>query len=58
VGRLFLSGAVILGVLVTSAIVASAATAQGATLTSSRYLLVAVYAAHFFSRREACCTRG
>jgi diguanylate cyclase (GGDEF)-like protein len=57
-GRLFLSGAVILGVLLTSAVVASAATAQGATLTSFGYLLLAVYAAHFFSRREAWLHAG
>ena len=53
VGRVLLHGAVILGVLGTSVIVATAATAQGATLTAFAYLLVAVYTAHFFSRREA-----
>jgi diguanylate cyclase (GGDEF)-like protein len=52
-GRRALSGAVILGVLGISLIVATAATAQGATLTAFAYLLVAVYTAHFFSRREA-----
>ena len=52
-GRLLLSGTVVLGVLGISAIVATAATPQGATLTAFAYLLVAVYTAHFFSRREA-----
>jgi diguanylate cyclase (GGDEF)-like protein len=52
-GRLALSAAVIVGVLAISVIVATAATAQGATLTAFAYLLVAVYTAHFFSRREA-----
>ena len=58
VGHRLLSGAVILGVLLTSVIVATAATAQGATLTSFAYLLVAVYTAHFFSRREAWLQAG
>jgi diguanylate cyclase (GGDEF)-like protein len=58
VGRVLLSGAVIVGVLLTSVIVASAATSQGATLTSFAYLLVAVYTAHFFSRREAWLHAG
>ena len=58
VGRLLLHGAVVLGVLGTSAIVATAATAQGATLTAFAYLLVAVYTAHFFSRREAWLHAG
>jgi diguanylate cyclase (GGDEF)-like protein len=58
VGRVLLSGAVILGVLVTSVIVATAATPQGATLASFAYLLVAVYTAHFFSRREAWLHTG
>ena len=52
-GRIALSGALVLGVLGISVIVATAATAQGATLTAFAYLLVAVYTAHFFSRREA-----
>jgi diguanylate cyclase (GGDEF)-like protein len=58
VGRALLNGAVIVGVLVTSVIVASAATPQGATLTAFAYLLVAVYTAHFFSRREAWLHAG
>jgi len=58
VGRVLLNGAVILGVLLTSVIVASAATPQGATLTAFAYLLVAVYTAHFFSRREAWLHAG
>jgi diguanylate cyclase (GGDEF)-like protein len=49
---------VIVGVLLTSVIVATAATPQGATLTSFAYLLVAVYTAHFFSRREAWLHAG
>jgi diguanylate cyclase (GGDEF)-like protein len=52
-GHLVLSGTVVLGVLAISVIVATAATPQGATLTAFAYLLVAVYTAHFFSRREA-----
>ncbi len=39
-------------------IVATAATPQGATLTAFAYLLVAVYTAHFFSRREAWLHAG
>ena len=58
VGRVLLNGAVIVGVLLTSVIVATAATAQGATLTAFAYLLVAVYTAHFFSRREAWLHAG
>ena len=58
VGLGLLNGAVILGVLGTSLIVATAATAQGATLTAFAYLLVAVYTAHFFSRREAWLHAG
>lgn len=58
VGRVVLNGAVVLGVLLASVIVASAATAQGATLTAFAYLLVAVYTAHFFSRREAWLHAG
>jgi diguanylate cyclase (GGDEF)-like protein len=58
VGHLLLSGAVMIGVLLTSVIVAAAATAQGATLTAFAYLLVAVYTAHFFSRREAWLHAG
>ncbi len=52
-GRVLLNAAVILGVIVVSVIIATAATSQGATLTAFAYLLVAVYTAHFFSRREA-----
>jgi diguanylate cyclase (GGDEF)-like protein len=58
IGLVLLSGAVVLGVLLTSAIVATAATPQGATLTAFAYLLVAVYTAHFFSRRQAWLHAG
>ena len=57
-GRVLLNGSVIVGVLLTSVIVATAATAQGATLAAFAYLLVAVYTAHFFSRREAWLHAG
>jgi diguanylate cyclase (GGDEF)-like protein len=57
-GRGLLHAALILGVLGISVIVATAATAQGATLTAFAYLLVAVYTAHFFSRREAWLHAG
>jgi len=52
-GRPFLIGGLVLGVTMISVVIASVATPQGAAVTAFAYLWAAVYAAYFFSRRQA-----
>ena len=53
VGRVVHSTAVMLGIAMISVIIANVATPEGASVTAFAYLWVAVYAGHFFSRRQA-----
>ena len=57
-GRPLLTAGLVLGVLVVSVVIANVATAQGAAVTAFAYLWAAVYAAHFFSRRQAWVHAG
>ena len=57
-GRSLLTAAVMLGVGMISVIIANVATPEGAAVTAFAYLWVAVYSAHFFSRRQAWAQAG
>jgi diguanylate cyclase (GGDEF)-like protein len=52
-GWLVHNAAVLLGITLISVLIANVATAEGASVTAFAYLWVAVYAGHFFSRRQA-----
>ena len=57
-GQALLTAAVMLGVGVISVIIANVATPEGAAVSAFAYLWVAVYTAHFFSRRQAWAQAG
>ncbi len=52
-GWLVHNAAVVLGITVISVLIANVATSEGASVTAFAYLWVAVYAGHFFTRRQA-----